>query len=234
MTELATKHPNRSNHRQKASFPRLYKVYAEMAITQRHNVHLTVRDQNILGIKPFISDYTNGTNLDALETSVYSNHHMSSLASHDRPIFESAKTRANPRFVRIERHLLLPPSLTNISSCAHNIDGDTSGDKTVAKRPRRGLKTVRRSVKMGEELVLREYYRAKFEEMQQVPCKVIVKAWIKLIQRKKQSDNPYNGGKKARALGYTENGGEVTAPLWWAPLDLCRHREPDHLVMDGK
>ncbi|VEU22448.1 DEKNAAC103602 [Brettanomyces naardenensis] len=53
-----------------------------------------------------------------------------------------------------------------------------------------------------------------FEELQQIPCKLLAKQWIKLIEPRKQSTHPYNKG-------------ESTRPSWWP--DDARHKEPDHL-----
>ncbi|KAK9240869.1 hypothetical protein V1525DRAFT_447766 [Lipomyces kononenkoae] len=56
---------------------------------------------------------------------------------------------------------------------------------------------------------------AKFRQLQQVACKVVAKAWIKVIEPKKQSNHPYNKGDEFK-------------PDWW-PSE-ARHKEPDHLM----
>lgn len=58
-----------------------------------------------------------------------------------------------------------------------------------------------------------------------LPLKKILKAWIKVIQPKKQRTYPYKGR-------------EHTAPYWWPPTTNdpksdCRHIEPDHLHRNG-
>jgi hypothetical protein len=63
------------------------------------------------------------------------------------------------------------------------------------------------------------WYAARFDSLQQHTCKVVVKAWIKVMEPKKQTRYPYNKGNEGK-------------PPWW-PSDL-RHKEPDHLVKSGK
>jgi hypothetical protein len=66
---------------------------------------------------------------------------------------------------------------------------------------------------------LMTWYSSKFDSLQQQTCKVVVKAWIKVIEPKKQTRYPYNKGNEGK-------------PPWW-PQDL-RHKEPDHLVKFGQ
>jgi len=58
-----------------------------------------------------------------------------------------------------------------------------------------------------------------FEEFQQIPCKILAKQWIKIIEPRKQSRHPYNQGDKAK-------------PYWWP--SSARHKEPDHLKKDER
>lgn len=58
------------------------------------------------------------------------------------------------------------------------------------------------------------YYTSRFAALQQATCKLVVKAWIKVIEPKKQMKYPYNKGEELK-------------PAWW-PQGV-RHREPDHL-----
>ncbi|KAJ8102139.1 hypothetical protein POJ06DRAFT_77837 [Lipomyces tetrasporus] len=59
------------------------------------------------------------------------------------------------------------------------------------------------------------FFEAKFRQLQQLACKVVAKAWIKVIEPKKQSNHPYNKGDEFK-------------PDWW-PSE-ARHKEPDHLM----
>ncbi|TID15467.1 hypothetical protein CANINC_004433 [Pichia inconspicua] len=66
---------------------------------------------------------------------------------------------------------------------------------------------------------VKNYLYNCFEEFQQVPCKLLAKAWIKIIEPKKQSTYPYKNGDKCK-------------PYWWPAS--CVHREPDHLKKDER
>lgn len=55
----------------------------------------------------------------------------------------------------------------------------------------------------------------RFGQLQQGVCKTVAKAWIKIIEPKKQTRCPYNKG-------------EAGKPAWW-PAGV-RHKEPDHLM----
>lgn len=64
-----------------------------------------------------------------------------------------------------------------------------------------------------------EYYTARFNALQQATCKLVVKAWIKVIEPKKQMKFPYNKGEEFK-------------PAWWP--EGVKHREPDHLSKQGE
>ncbi|GMM31896.1 hypothetical protein DAMA08_046410 [Martiniozyma asiatica (nom. inval.)] len=66
----------------------------------------------------------------------------------------------------------------------------------------------------NEKIAVSNYLFNCFEEFQQIPCKLLAKAWIKIIEPKKQSTFPYKQG-------------ELSKPYWWP--HNSRHKEPDHL-----
>jgi len=99
-------------------------------------------------------------------------------------------------------------------------DGDASDTDAFE-----GAGEMLQSIKIGDENALENFYTTRFIQMQQIPCKVINKAWVKIVQPKKQANNPYNGGKT--------RCGQLTKPDWWPP-EGCRHREPDHINKGGK
>ncbi|KAK6542513.1 hypothetical protein TWF694_006464 [Orbilia ellipsospora] len=72
---------------------------------------------------------------------------------------------------------------------------------------------------IGDEAAVANYLWRKFVELQQLDCKVIAKAWVKVIEPKKQAHSPYNGG-------------DATRPWWW-PVD-APHKEPDHLLKNAR
>lgn len=75
--------------------------------------------------------------------------------------------------------------------------------------------SVLHNIYLRDERARTEFYELRFSQLQQVMCKMVAKAWIKVIEPKKQTRCPYNKG-------------EVGRPSWW-PADV-RHKEPDHLM----
>ncbi|TYJ58105.1 hypothetical protein B9479_001201 [Cryptococcus floricola] len=63
------------------------------------------------------------------------------------------------------------------------------------------------------------YYEKRFSSVQQEVCKQVAKAWIKVVEPKKQSRFPYNKGDKSK-------------PKWW-PKSI-EHRAPDHLTKEQR
>lgn len=59
------------------------------------------------------------------------------------------------------------------------------------------------------------FLETRFRQLQQLVCKIVAKAWIKVIEPKKQTRYPYNRGEESK-------------PVWWP--DEVRHKEPDHLM----
>ncbi|KAJ1573073.1 hypothetical protein NDA12_004684 [Ustilago hordei] len=59
------------------------------------------------------------------------------------------------------------------------------------------------------------FLELRFGQLQQGVCKTVAKAWIKIIEPKKQTRCPYNKG-------------EAGKPHWWPAC--VRHKEPDHLI----
>ncbi|KMP03261.1 hypothetical protein CISG_08355 [Coccidioides immitis RMSCC 3703] len=91
--------------------------------------------------------------------------------------------------------------------------------------PDASFETVDRiPLKIGEEDKILDYYESAFRAFQQINCRQIAKAFIKIIEPRKQVKHPYNGGRGASG----EKGDpEKTKPDWW-PAGVI-HREPDHL-----
>ncbi|KAF2086946.1 hypothetical protein K490DRAFT_57413 [Saccharata proteae CBS 121410] len=97
-----------------------------------------------------------------------------------------------------------------------------------------------------------QIFALRLDQMQQLACKVILKAWIKNIEPKKQSKFPYVGSSKDKD-GNKRNKrskcveGSDTPPWWptrkedwWSLLPKCgsldqvRHKEPDHLKKEER
>lgn len=98
----------------------------------------------------------------------------------------------------------------------------------------------------------------RLDQMQQLACKVILKAWIRAIEPKKQSNYPYVGSDKKKRQDPEKSSQKKrskpkdgpAAPPWWptahedwwrsmphpecGTMDEVRHKEPDHLRKPGK
>ncbi|PVH82268.1 hypothetical protein DL98DRAFT_142922 [Cadophora sp. DSE1049] len=80
--------------------------------------------------------------------------------------------------------------------------------------------TTRHDMEIGNDHQVNEYYFVRFKDMQQSACKVMGKAFVKLVEPKKQTHHPYTKG-------------DEKAPPWWPNTtgdDHVRHKEPDHLL----
>lgn len=83
-----------------------------------------------------------------------------------------------------------------------------------------------RNLVIGDTAEVTKFFEGRFRDMQQASCKIIAKAFIKVVEPKKQTNHPYTGGAER-------------APEWWPPLPTenktggVKHREPDHLLKPG-
>ncbi|KAH6694654.1 hypothetical protein VD0002_g7085 [Verticillium dahliae] len=81
---------------------------------------------------------------------------------------------------------------------------------------------VTKGLKIGDTDEVRKFYDQRFRNCQQTACKLIAKAWVKVVEPKKQTNHPYTGQ-------------EEKAPDWWpkpwgtTKEEKVRHKEPDHL-----
>lgn len=80
------------------------------------------------------------------------------------------------------------------------------------------------------QTILRRYYEKAFESLQQINCRILAKAYVKLVEPRKQVNFPYNG-RKIIAGSSQQFDPELTKPAWW-PTGVT-HREPDHLLKAG-
>lgn len=84
---------------------------------------------------------------------------------------------------------------------------------------------------VDNESLLRKYYEKVFQNLQQTNCRVIAKAYVRLVEPRKEAQYPYNG--RNTVAGKTQQlSPEETKPPWWPPG--VSHREPDHLPKAGK
>lgn len=95
------------------------------------------------------------------------------------------------------------------------------------KQPSPGLYTV--SVNHQDQLAL--YYTQAFDSLQQTNCRILAKAYVKLVEPRKQLNYPYNGRKIVEGSP-RQFDPQATRPPWW-PSEVT-HREPDHLLKVGR
>ncbi|GAB1213763.1 hypothetical protein ATERTT37_002916 [Aspergillus terreus] len=86
------------------------------------------------------------------------------------------------------------------------------------------------ALRVGNQELLRTYYDKAFENFQQLNCRAIAKAFVKLVEPRKQVNHPYNGRKTTGGSSQRVDP-ELTKPKWW-PAGVT-HREPDHLLKAG-
>lgn len=78
-------------------------------------------------------------------------------------------------------------------------------------------------IAIGDTETVKNFYHQRFRDLQQSACKYIAKAFVKLVEPRKQTSFPYTGGNER-------------APPWWPSTtgqEAVRHREPDHLLKHG-
>ncbi|KAJ6039580.1 hypothetical protein N7444_008485 [Penicillium canescens] len=85
-------------------------------------------------------------------------------------------------------------------------------------------------VSVKDRDILALYYMKAFEDLQQTNCRILAKAYIKLVEPRKQVNYPYNG-RKIVAMAPRQFDPEMTKPPWW-PSGVS-HREPDHLAKNA-
>lgn len=100
------------------------------------------------------------------------------------------------------------------------------------KRTRTGSQVLNKgapqaTVHISDRAAVRAFYERCFKDFQQQGCKIFGKAWVKMMEPKKQSNHPY---VKSNEVG--------TPPPWWPPTsgakdEAVRHKEPDHLGKQG-
>ncbi len=89
------------------------------------------------------------------------------------------------------------------------------------------IQSTKKSIEICDSQAIWDLYDERFRNLQQSACKIIAKAWIKLIEPRKQSNHPYTGS-------------DAKAPEWWpkpwgpTKEGKVRHKEPDHLHKHGK
>lgn len=86
-------------------------------------------------------------------------------------------------------------------------------------------------ISVNDRDLLALYYEKAFENLQQTNCRILAKAYVRLVEPRKQVNYPYNG-RKIVAGTPRQLDPNVTKPPWW-PSEVS-HREPDHLPKAGR
>lgn len=141
---------------------------------------------------------------------------------------EDAEDEDNSEEVDADRTLVddMPPKLIDINM-ANSLAGDAlkkpSPTAMMSTFPAAAARSSTPSPPMHTLTLappaIENYYASRFAALQQATCKLVVKAWIKVIEPKKQMKFPYNKGEELK-------------PAWWP--EGVRHREPDHLSKQGE
>ncbi|KAJ9255358.1 hypothetical protein DTO280E4_4255 [Paecilomyces variotii] len=107
---------------------------------------------------------------------------------------------------------------------------DQKGDRRGSTDSTPSSPSFRRTaLQVGDESRILKYYERAFDAFQQLNCRVIAKAFIKLVEPRKQVNHPYNGRKIASGSSPEQRlDPEMTKPRWW-PQGVT-HKEPDHLL----
>jgi hypothetical protein len=129
----------------------------------------------------------------------------SNVQSNYFPHQQPPPSRSNPNYPR--------PRPLNLS--ANNSRNRVGQDMSMIS-PASGTEYKPLTIGSAEEVAT--FLETRFRQLQQSGCKVVAKAWIKVIEPKKQTRYPYNRGEESK-------------PEWW-PSDV-RHKEPDHLMKPG-
>ncbi|KAH7310070.1 hypothetical protein BKA65DRAFT_543427 [Rhexocercosporidium sp. MPI-PUGE-AT-0058] len=98
-----------------------------------------------------------------------------------------------------------------------NSDSEESEEEIFA--PISIAKQKSTTLRIGNDKKIEKFYRARFQELPTLLCKIMAKAFVKAVEPRKQSRYPYSKG-------------QISAPPWWPALsgtNSVRHKDPDHL-----
>ncbi|KAL2205693.1 hypothetical protein CC79DRAFT_1371484 [Sarocladium strictum] len=116
-------------------------------------------------------------------------------------------------------NVFISPSDSVSNSASHSLGDCQNKFKVNVWTPR---DTMAEELDVSDSRAVSGFFERAFTKCQQSACKLIAKAWVKVLEPRKQSTFPYTGGDRG-------------APDWWpkpwGPLEMerVRHKEPDHL-----
>ena len=146
------------------------------------------------------------------------------MVQNPAPVEDSASSNISFVFAReSKRQRISSEGLLDMGSTT---DIDRMSNEDVSASNSRPLVNL----KLGDKEATERWYQDAFQAIQQVACRWLAKTWIKRIQPKKQSTNPYNGAcPKDKERPKDPNR---TRPPYWPPS--VQHKEPDHINREGK
>ncbi|KAH9206561.1 hypothetical protein DL95DRAFT_469495 [Leptodontidium sp. 2 PMI_412] len=98
-----------------------------------------------------------------------------------------------------------------------NSDSEESEEELLTPLPNPKQKPT--TLRIGNNKELEKFYQARLTDLQTLPCKILAKAFVKVVEPRKSSRYPYSKG-------------QISAPPWWPALSgtvSVRHKDPDHL-----
>lgn len=115
----------------------------------------------------------------------------------------------------------------SLSGLRQSRRGSRREDPTTAKTKNRDEPTV--PVKRTSQLIIGDWHEVnklyvdRFQDLNQIACKLMGKAFVKIMEPKKQTHHPYTKG-------------DSQAPAWWPKgvgPEYVPHKEPDHIKKRG-
>ncbi len=165
-------------------------------------------------------------------------------ASHSRPQMKKRKCSSS-NILAVRRKRQTDKDRRTAIASGFNPDSDPE-DKIPDELE--GVETETQMMRIAD--VHRLYYPFAFRSMNQLACKDIGKAWIRICHPRKQTSHPYNGGKTDGEFGSDRSValygylGHFTSPDYWPSdegwqnpsggVEACRHKEPDHVLKPGQ
>ncbi len=141
-----------------------------------------------------------------VNSSTYNHNHDDQKSSNNSMAMRAAATSSPNHSLNLSTSSSVS-NTSNFGSLSSNASSITSGNYKYLQ------------INPHDKVDVKNYLYNCFEEFQQIPCKLLAKAWIKVIEPKKQSKYPYKLGNSSK-------------PYWWP--GNCIHREPDHLKKDER
>ncbi|PVH79813.1 hypothetical protein DL98DRAFT_515886 [Cadophora sp. DSE1049] len=174
--------------------------YCDDILTNKFTKRFKKYTERAVGPKPQQVEYNSG---------YYSEESSTSLRPQSRIGYHDWDSDESGEFVSVQKRRRRQPHW--------NSDSEESEEELFAPLPSTAQKPT--TLRIGNDKELEKFYHARFTELQSTPCKILAKAFVKVVEPRKQSRYPYSKG-------------QINAPPWWPALsgtNSVRHKDPDHL-----